>query len=422
MAVKRIAIVGGGAKAAAIAAKAACLHEEYGVGLEVVIFEPHSLGSSWNGSCGYTDGKQLLCTPAERDVGFPYSFVEFGDRVATRMQNTYSWSAFLIQKGAYASWVDRGRASPPHSEFGEYLAYCIEKSGAKVVPARVERLKVSRKKWSISLAPDKGARQPVVRGFDAVVVTGPGPASSKINKINDRRIFNGVNFWRSLGSVEEYIKQSDDPIVIVGSGGTAAAIAGWLASRDFDNEIVIIGNQVALFARVDNAFENKAFTDQELWGSLSFKDRRSFTERLTRGAVWSNVTDVLAKARSISYVPGMAKGVSLARKNDPSSELQVSFNTSGNRKLSRKPACVVIEATGFNDAWFAQLLEEPLAKQMRDKKDQLQRNMDVHLALPLSNAPPLHAPMLSQVVSPAFTSLMALGAMADAILRPYVKP
>jgi hypothetical protein len=42
------------------------------------------------------------------------------------------------------------------------------------------------------------------------------------------------------------------------------------------------------------------------------------------------------------------------------------------------------------------------------------------LELPLQSHPGLHVPGISQVVSPSFTSLMALGDLADAILFPYV--
>ncbi len=69
--VKKIAVVGGGPKAAAICAKAWCLNQDSRQ-LRIQVFEKSGFGAAWNGRHGYTDGDQKLCTPAERDVGFPY--------------------------------------------------------------------------------------------------------------------------------------------------------------------------------------------------------------------------------------------------------------------------------------------------------------------------------------------------------------
>jgi mycobactin lysine-N-oxygenase len=66
----RLAVLGGGAKAAALAAKAWCLKEGKIADIEIVIFEQHKVGASWDGEHGYTDGEQRLCTHIERDVGF----------------------------------------------------------------------------------------------------------------------------------------------------------------------------------------------------------------------------------------------------------------------------------------------------------------------------------------------------------------
>ncbi|SFU23439.1 DUF2971 domain-containing protein [Paraburkholderia aspalathi] len=75
----RIAVIGGGPKAAALAAKAAVLRELKKADVQVTIFEPDQIGAAWTGESGYTDGEQRLCTIAERDVGYrtakPVSYV-----------------------------------------------------------------------------------------------------------------------------------------------------------------------------------------------------------------------------------------------------------------------------------------------------------------------------------------------------------
>jgi mycobactin lysine-N-oxygenase len=92
----RIAIVGAGPKAAAIAAKAAALDAAGYDAPAVTIFEPAPLAAAWRGEHGYTDGDQPLCTPAERDLGFPYDALTFGRRVAEEMLASFGWQRFKI--------------------------------------------------------------------------------------------------------------------------------------------------------------------------------------------------------------------------------------------------------------------------------------------------------------------------------------
>jgi mycobactin lysine-N-oxygenase len=72
-----LAVIGGGPKGAAIAAKAAALSAAGYDAPKITIYEPHSLGASWTGRFGYTDGLQLLCT--------------FGEAVAEYLFAEYSW-------------------------------------------------------------------------------------------------------------------------------------------------------------------------------------------------------------------------------------------------------------------------------------------------------------------------------------------
>ena len=74
---KKVIIVGAGAKAAAIVARAAVMTElknELGIpgAPEIVVIEKDRPGAAWVHTSGYTDGDVVLCTPPEMDVGFPY--------------------------------------------------------------------------------------------------------------------------------------------------------------------------------------------------------------------------------------------------------------------------------------------------------------------------------------------------------------
>ena len=420
MALKRLAVIGGGAKAAAISAKAACLNFA-GVGhIEITIFEEHRIGAAWRGDRGFTDGVQRLCTPAERDVGFPYSD-NFGEAVAAKMVAEYSWQAFLISNGRYGDWVDTGRDRPTHSEFADYLQFCVTRSRAIPITGEVVRLIPNNGFWTVEykipgFRNSKTTANEKAAGFDGVVVTGAPEPIRRVPSVTDSRIFDGRSFWSSLSQIPGLIGSSEDPVVIVGSGGTAAAIAGWFARALPNVNVRILGSQPALYARTDNAFENRAFRDPEVWAGLSAEDQLAFCDRLTRGAVWSNVLADLSRARKIDYLPGKALRFLAVEE-----ELQVEYSTSANtQKVKPLPASILIEATGFDVWWFNRLFDDALRNQIDNLRDVLSQTMTADLCLPIAGVPNLHASMLSQAVSPAFASLMALGDMADAVLRPYV--
>lgn len=418
---RRIGIIGGGAKAAAICAKVACLRDDANLPIEVTVFEQSRLGAAWSGQHGYTDGRQQLCTPAERDAGYPYSLSSFGPEIASVMQARFSWYAFAVATDRIADWVDRARPRPTHSEFSAYIDFCIEKSGAHVNYGKVDSLAVSGDGWDVGFTDRDTSLGQVEAGFDGVVITGSGPPASRITKVADPRIYDGVTFWQAMDGVAAMARKAIEPILIIGSGGTAAATAGWLARLCIDNEIVILGDQAALYARSDSVFENRAFRDAEIWTSLSAENRRAFTDRLTRGAVWSTVLEALAHAPNVVYRPGRVRAVRHEPPGDPTGDLLVEFTTTGAPGVVRnQPAGLVVDATGFDATSFAALLPDALRKEILSDPALMRSEMDNSLALPLTGAPPLHVPGLSQVVSPAFTSLMALGDLSDAILRPYV--
>ncbi len=415
---RKLAVIGGGAKAAAISAKAACLNAAGGNQIEVTIFEEHRIGAAWRGDRGFTDGVQRLCTPAERDLGFPYSTTtSFGDAVAFEMLAKYSWQAFLVANGLYGDWIDNGRDRPSHLEFADYLEFCVNKSGADVKTGAVVGLIPQRGLWSVLYQnPAIPVIEPAV-GFDGVVITGAPDPIRKVPSVRDPRILDGKSFWSCLADIPGLIGASENPVVIVGSGGTAAAIAGWFARALPNVDVRILGSQPALYARTDNAFENRAFRDPEVWAGLSAEDQLAFCDRLTRGAVWSNVLADLSRAPKISYLPGRASQFLVSQ-----GELQVDFSTSANsQNVTPLPASIIVEATGFDNWWFTRLFDRGLRDQVDGVRNDLCRRMNSFLCLPIPGVPNLHAPMLSQAVSPAFSSLMALGDMSDAVLRCYLR-
>lgn len=70
-----LAILGAGAKAVAVAAKASVLRDMGVTGVDVpdiVAVERIGVAANWQASGGWTDGAHRLGTSPEKDVGFPY--------------------------------------------------------------------------------------------------------------------------------------------------------------------------------------------------------------------------------------------------------------------------------------------------------------------------------------------------------------
>jgi mycobactin lysine-N-oxygenase len=419
---QRVAVVGGGAKAAALAAKACCLHRT-GAEVDVTIFEKDVIGAAWDGHHGYTDGMQRLCTLAERDLGFPYE-PELVDGVSALMQSEFSWSAWQIDGMNYSDWINRGRKPPTHRDYADYLRYAVEKSGAQVLYGRVTGLRVKNDRWTVSRVDRDTKVEISASDFDGVVVTGPGPSARRFPRLADPRVFTGQSFWARHVAVRRALKRAKLPIVIIGGGGTAAAIAAWFVRLGLDkSELLLLTNRATLFTRTTNFFEDRIFDDEATWASLSDDDRRGFTTRLNRGVVWESVTELLSDEPRLRLVPGKATAVKLGtrRRGAHLADLVVSYrNHLGDVDL---PADLVVDASGFDDWWFRKLLPYALRTEFEDpdRATDHERTMAPDLSFNLPGWPRLHAPMHSQIVGPGFMSLMVLGATADRILNPYVR-
>ncbi|MBP8672355.1 MAG: SidA/IucD/PvdA family monooxygenase [Sphingobium sp.] len=414
---QEVAIIGGGAKAAAIAAKAAALRAARRADIHVTIFERHAIGAHWDGGHGYTDGTQPLCTPAERDLGFPYDCDSYGDSVAEHMQSEYSWMAHLVRGGStrYARWIDGGTRRPSHGDFAAYLRDAIARSGADIRIGAVTALRRTGS-WAVHYTEASNGAAVQVKGFDGVVVTSPGPQKG-VGTLVDHRYFDGATFWQHLADVRA-IAEGGGRIVILGSGGTAAAIAAWFVTAGFRNaEIRMVAGQPTFFTRVSNLFENRIFSDDALWQMMGTQQRLEFNDRLTRGAVWDAVTATLERAENLAFHVGQARDVRLG--DDPGDgtepELVVEIAGSG----TDLPAAMVINAIGFDAWWFTQLLTSRQKSVIDGARAALVAGMGYDLSLPVAGLSGLHAPLLSGNVGPGFTSLMVLGAMADRILKPY---
>lgn len=72
-------VLGAGPKALAIAAKHAVLQQLGYPVPELLVVEKQGVAAHWSGTAGYTDGRSLLGTLPEKDLGFPYASLCWGD-------------------------------------------------------------------------------------------------------------------------------------------------------------------------------------------------------------------------------------------------------------------------------------------------------------------------------------------------------
>jgi mycobactin lysine-N-oxygenase len=310
----------------------------------------------------------------------------------------------------------------------------VAKTRSRVVKQRVVGLVANQKRWQVTLENKKGIQSTHAQEFDAVVVTGPGPARADIPLSNSsgvpavKNIFNGQDFWRrpndvraSLRKAIREVKFSGSGIAIVGAGGTAAAILAWLIDHGARNlPIEMVANQASLHTRVDSVFENRLFSDDAQWSTLSSESRRAFFDRLNRGVVWATVIDRVSSASDLKMVDGRATSITVSK----AGEVTLDVLRGDGESITLQPA-ILIDCSGFDAWWFLSLipgLSTSLPKDTKAERERWQQQMDVSLQLkgaPWDTYPPLHAPMLASELGPGFGSLMVLGAMADRVLAPY---
>jgi mycobactin lysine-N-oxygenase len=440
--VTRLAIVGGGPKAVAIAAKAQILREEDLLDCEIHIFESREIGASWTGRHGYTDGEQALCTPSEKDLGFPYAKMPGAPEAAEKMMARFSWGTFKASRG-YADWVDLGRGRASHGEFAEYLRWACDRSGAAMhfgEVTRLEKARISgrhaREGWKVEWKQAAGKAQLHGTFFDGVVVTGHGPARA-MGPSSSPRMLDGQRLWirkereRVLGLLHGNAVSEDAPLVVIGSGGTAAAALAWLARQRFkDLPIYLLAEQATFYSRGNSVFENRLFSDPAQWRALTHANRKAFFDRLTRGVVWDAVMEELVQLSALKFIDGRATDITAAGNVNLAvqwkrglSQLELDL---GEKETQQVEAGLVINATGFDNWWFLGLLPPSAIPSDRKERADLIERLSHGMGEDLTfrdgwTLPRLHAPFQSMLVGPGFASLLALGDMADRVLLPYMK-
>jgi mycobactin lysine-N-oxygenase len=396
----------------ALAAKATVLRDLGVKAPDVIVLEKEGVAAHWDGSSGYTDGQRLLETFPEKDVGYPYQSElqsRAGPAVNERMMR-FSWMSFLVERGDYSGWIDKGRPEPSHERLAMYFRWVGERCDARIERARVVRISRAGKRWRVAC---KAASKTRTFDGDGLVICGPGPAWT-INgqpSTEHPRIFDGRDFWRRLPEWDRAFrgitKDDELSVGIVGSGGTSATIVSELVSRRGRRPVnlFLVNRDATVFTRGESFHEARLFTDPADWLDLPLQRRKEFVKRLDQGVVWHKSAPFLAEAShvhmDVQRIEVKGDGVWLHSKHGDAFGLDY-----------------VVVAMGFDARWFRSLLPKPLSK--RFAPDQRVPSIGDDLAV-RSIRPRLHLPMLaSQGQGPGFPNLRSLGRLSDRILHPYL--
>jgi mycobactin lysine-N-oxygenase len=436
---RKIAVVGGGPKAAAIAAKAAALREDRYDAPEVLVYEALTHGAAWIGDHGYTDGEQCLCTPSERDLGYPFDHKTFGPAVANTMAAKFSWHAFKASRGkGIGEWVARGRRPAQHKEFAEYVADALRKSEARLVMGEVTGLRYDAEHDLWFVASRDHDRPLPEESVDGVVITGSGPPFPAFDGAEEQLVFDARGFWQRTDEVRSLIQAANRPhtekaieqptVAIIGAGGTAAAVANWFLRAGYNHlRIRLVAPEATLFARRPGYFEDRFFGDDEEWSHLGWHHKRALVGRLTRGVVWDEVLARLENAQNVLFTSASADRF-VRRGVAPADEFLLRIKHPSGRPnepafIGYVEATLFVDARGFNSWWFVDLLPVDQRPDLStsEAKEAAIESFDDYLAL-AGLVPRLHVPMHGWMIGPAAPNLMALGWMADRILLRYVEP
>ena len=417
---KRIAVVGAGPKAMALASKASVLRKLGFTVPEIVILEKNEIGSYWKGGHGFTNGRQPLGTSPEKDIGFPYYSHCWGDefnKAVNQEMLAFSWQRFLVEKHSYSDWIDRGRPSPEHRKWAGYLAWIYEKVSkeARLILGEVTSLGLLDNRWELQT--DK--ESVVVDGF---VVTGPGKLRIQDNIPKDPRVKTLETFWKDPCVVDKIPPGSH--VAVVGSGETAASIVLYLGHRRMDLTIDLIVPSAMCYSRGESYVENHVYTDpfQSNWTTWTREDRTNFIQRTDRGVFSVSAKQYLDQWDFAEIIPGWFRSLKINSGNQL--VLKIEYNGEKERRIYD----FVALSLGF-DPWSQVLswLDAPTL-------DNLKANLGVEsltsewvessICEDLSIdglVPKIHLPMMAGIQQgPGFGNLSCLGRLSDQILQSYV--
>jgi mycobactin lysine-N-oxygenase len=410
-----LAVLGAGAKAVAVAAKAFVLRE---MGVEVpdvVAVERIGVGANWQASGGWTDGAHRLGTSPEKDVGFPYrsALVPRRNAELDERMTRYSWQSYLIATASFAEWIDRGRPAPTHRRWGQYLSWVGDHVGLNVVHGEVVGLSITGDRWALHTH-----ETTVPAG--ALMITGPGQAEKSLLPGNPRML-SIAQFWdRAAG----HDRISAERVAVIGGGEAAASMLNELF-RHRVSTITVISPQVTLFTRGEGFFENSLFSDPSDWTALTLDERRDALARTDRGVFSANVQEALLADDRIHHLRGR---VAHAVGWDGQIRLTLSTNRGSENLETVHGFDLVIDGSGADPLWFTTLFSQDALDLLELglggplTADRLQEAIAYDLAV-TDVVPKLFLPNLAGLTQgPGFPNLSCLGLLSDRVLGSMTSP
>jgi mycobactin lysine-N-oxygenase len=420
-----LAVIGAGPKGLAIAAKRAALLEAGGQVPDLVVIDRAGVAANWSGATGYTDGRQPLSTPPEKDIGYPYalSWGPASGHVSDGARR-WSWQSYLIHHGSLADWVDRGQPRPNHGQWYRYLRWVAEQLPVEPIQAEVDGIELAEGRWRLEAA-RVGTGERLNLECDALVLTGPGPPLRLPGQPDSHpRILDGRSFWTAGtrlgagGPVE---------VCVVGNGETAGSITSALLGLLPEGSAVeLVSEHGVLYTRGESFTENRLYSDPLAagWPQLAERHRREFLKRTDRGVFSVQIQRLLDQAAVVRTLAGRVTQLEPA-------EAKVIVEVDYEQRRERLAFDWVIVAVGFDPLWFAPLLgpsaQHALTKAVGGPPGRLPARAGVERAIGYDLAvtglrPRLHLPTLAGLAQgPGFPNLSCLGLLADRVLGVYAK-
>lgn len=406
---RTLAIVGAGAKAVAVAAKAAALRQMGVEVSDVVAVERSGVAANWQAGGGWTDGRQRLGTSPEKDVGFPYRSALVPGRNAEldeRMMRC-GWQSFLVATGDFAGWIDRGRPAPTHDTWAKYLRWVGNAAGLEVVRGEVVQISVDGSRWILH------TRDSTVSA-DSLLISGPGQPGHSILP-GDPRVLSIAQFWQRAAGHERIVAPR---VAVIGGGESAASILNEVFHHRF-SAITVISPQATLFTRGEGFFENTMFSDPAEWHGLTRAERRDAISRTDRGVFSARVQESLLADERIRHLRGR-----VAHAVDSNGQIRITLQTDsfGERLETVHGFDLVIDGSGADPVWFLPLLRQDALDLLElglggpVTRDRLEESMGHDLAVS-GVTPKLFLPNLAGLnEGPGFPNLSCLGRMSERIL------